>query len=222
MPSRTTYQRLLGWHATTLRRLAITAVVGVVVAVTLSRVAWWLLAVLAGWNATAVVFLVTTWPIVIRADAVTTRMHARRDDPNRAIARALILAASGMSLVAVVFVLEGARHERGAEEIIMITIATVTVTMSWTVVNTLYMLRYADLHYRAPARGVDFAIPGGEVDYSDFAYLAFTIGMTYQVSDTTVRGSGIRRSVLAHSLISYVFGVAIVGSAVNIIAALAH
>lgn len=104
----------------------------------------------------------------------------------------------------------------------MITIATVTVAMSWTVVNTLYMLRYADLHYRAAATGVDFAIQGGEIDYSDFAYLAFTIGMTYQVSDTALRSNGMRRAVLAHSLISYVFGVAIVGSAVNIIAVLAN
>ncbi len=52
--------------------------------------------------------------------------------------------------------------------------------------------------------------------YRDFAYVAFTIGMTYQVSDTTLRDPLIRRSVLGHAALSYVFGVIIVAGLVNL------
>ena len=70
--------------------------------------------------------------------------------------------------------------------------------------------------------GIAFADSAGQdrPTYRDFAYVAFTIGMTYQVSDTTVRDPRIRRTVLAHAALSYLFGVVIIGGAVNLIAGL--
>jgi hypothetical protein len=61
-----------------------------------------------------------------------------------------------------------------------------TVVLSWTVVNTVYTLRYAHLHFGSTAAGIAFGDPAGRErpNYRDFAYVAFTIGMTYQVSDT--------------------------------------
>jgi uncharacterized membrane protein len=44
--------------------------------------------------------------------------------------------------------------------------------------------------------------------------------MCYQVSDTTIRDRGIRRTVLSHALLAYMFGTAIVGGSVNLIAGL--
>jgi Protein of unknown function (DUF1345) len=80
---------------------------------------------------------------------------------------------------------------------------------SWTVINTVYTLRYADQHFRSKPGGVAFGTEDGQQQpsYRDCAYVAFTIGMTYQVSDTTLRDPQIRRSVLAHAVLSYVFGV---------------
>jgi uncharacterized membrane protein len=131
------------------------------------------------------------------------------------------LAASGASLVAVGFALGLARHESGAERALLVTMAAVTVVVSWTVVNTVFTLRYAHLYYRGAADSIDF---GGDTtrppDYRDFAYLAFTIGMTYQVSDTMLRDRGIRRTVLFHAILSYVFGVVIVSAGVNVVAGL--
>jgi uncharacterized membrane protein len=92
------------------------------------------------------------------------------------------------------------------------------------VVNTLYTLRYADIHYAQHDGGaVEFG--GGDrgersPDYRDFAYLAFTIGMCYQVSDQTLRTADLRRVVLVHSIVSYVFGVVIIASTINAIAGL--
>src|SRR5262249_7353797 len=83
---------------------------------------------------------------------------------------------------------------------------------SWAVMNTVFTLRYADLHFRSQRGGIEFGGQQGQdrPGYRDFAYVAFTIGMTYQGSDTTLRDPQIRRSVLAHAILSYLFGVVIV------------
>jgi len=84
--------------------------------------------------------------------------------------------------------------------------------LSWTMINTLYTLRYAHLCFASTAEGIAFGDSARQErpDYRDFAYIAFTIGMTYQVSDTTVRDRQIRRTVLPHAILSYLFGVLIV------------
>jgi uncharacterized membrane protein len=103
-------------------------------------------------------------------------------------------------------------------------VATLTVVLSWTVVNTVFTLRYADAYFSSPPGGIAFGDAAGQEQpsYRDFAYVAFTIGMTYQVSDTTLRDRKMRRSVLFHALLSYVFGVVIVAGSVNLIAGLAR
>jgi uncharacterized membrane protein len=96
----------------------------------------------------------------------------------------------------------------------------VTIILSWGVVHTVYMLRYAHLYYNPPRGGIDFN--GDEPNYLDFAYLAFTLGMTYQVSDTDIQDQTIRRTVLAHTLLSYVFGTVIIAATINIVAGFVH
>jgi len=222
VPAPTVYHRLLGWHAPALRRLVIVAAVGLIVALMLSTVVTWHLAVLGGWDAAALTFLAAVWPMIVRIDGPRTEHLATREDMNRDSARLLLLVACGASLVAVSFALGLAKHETGADRAVLLTIATLTVVVSWTVVNTVFTLRYAHLYYLPPATGIDFSETATteQPDYRDFAYLAFTIGMTYQVSDTTLRDRRIRHTVLLHALLSYVFGVVIVAAGVNAIAGL--
>jgi uncharacterized membrane protein len=95
--------------------------------------------------------------------------------------------------------------------------------ITWgAVINTVYTLRYADQHFRSKPGGIAFGTEDGQQHpgYRDFAYVAFTIGMCYQVSDTTLRDPQIRRTVLAHAILSYVFGVVIVAGSVNLISGL--
>ena len=80
-------------------------------------------------------------------------------------------------------------------------------------------MRYAQLYYRGKEGGVDFN-QEEPPKYSDFAYLSFTLGMTFQVSDTNVGNSVIRQTVLRHSLLSYLFGSVILATTVNLIAGL--
>ena len=88
----------------------------------------------------------------------------------------------------------------------------------WLSVHTVFVLRYARLYYSPPDGGIDFH--DEPPDYRDFAYLALTIGMSFQVSDTDLLGKRIRRVALHHALLSYVFATGIVAIAVSSVAAL--
>jgi uncharacterized membrane protein len=220
VPAPTVYHRWLGWHAPALRRLVVAAAVGVAAGLALATVLPWRLALLGGWNATALTFLLSVAPIILGADGPRTQHIAVREDMNRDVARLLLLAASAASLVAVGFTLASARHERGADRVLLITMAAATLIVSWTVVNTVFTLRYARLYYLDAGAGIDFGDSSRPPDYRDFAYVAFTIGMTYQVSDTTLHARGIRRTVLVHAFLSYIFGVVIVAAGVNVVAGL--
>ena len=83
--------------------------------------------------------------------------------------------------------------------------------------NATFTLHYAHLDHREPGPDIDFG-DTGKPDYRDLAYLAFTIGMTYQVSDTALKSKVMRRTVLWHALVAYIFGVVIVATVVNIVA----
>jgi uncharacterized membrane protein len=86
-------------------------------------------------------------------------------------------------------------------------------------VHTVFTLRYANLYYSGKAGGIDFNQPDLPT-YTDFAYLAFTIGMTFQVSDTSLRSGIIRRTALRHALLSYLFGTGILATTINLVASL--
>jgi uncharacterized membrane protein len=222
MPPKTLYHRWVGWHAPAMRRTVVVGLIGLAVVLVLLPFVTWQLAVLGGWDATSLAFLISVWPIIVRASSPHAEQLAMREDETRFSATVLLLAASVASLLGVGFALGLAGREAGQGRVLLICAAALTVALSWVVVNTVYTLRYADLHFQSGPAGIAFGDDGaqGPPSYRDFAYVAFTIGMTYQVSDTTVRDRQIRRTVLAHALLSYLFGVVIVGGSVNLIAGL--
>ena len=196
--------------------------VGLTVVVVLLRFLPWGLAVVVGWDAAALTLLVSIWPIILRADAAHAAQLAMREDETRGSAALLLVGASVASLLGVGLALHLAGRESGSLRVLLIGVAVLTVVVSWTVVNTVYTLRYADLHFSSRDGGIAFGDPDGQEPptYRDFAYVAFTIGMCYQVSDTTVRDRRIRSTVLSHAFLSYVFGVVIVAGSVNFIGGL--
>jgi uncharacterized membrane protein len=222
LPDRTVYHRWVGWHAPALRRFFVALVLGAVVAALLAFVASWQVAVLCGWDAAALSVLLAVRPMLARADGDQTRRLSMRQDETRSTARLLVLGASVASLFSVAFVLGQAGRESGGVRLALIALATITVIVSWTLVNTVFTLRYAHLYFSGSTEAIEFGQLEDDPrpDYRDFAYLAFTIGMTYQVSDTTLRDRGLRRAVLVHALLSYVFGVVIVAAGINLIAGL--
>jgi uncharacterized membrane protein len=222
VPAHTLYHRWLGWHAPAMRRAVTVLIAGLVVVVALLSFVTWGMALVAGWDAAALTFLLATWPIILRADSSRAAQLASREDEREGSARALLVGASVASLLGVGYALILAGRSSGAERVLLIACAILTVMLSWSAMNTVYTLRYADLHFRSKRGGIEFGDQDGQErpSYRDFAYVAFTIGMTYQVSDTTLRDPRIRRSVLAHAFLSYLFGVVIVAGSVNLISGL--
>src|SRR6186997_396037 len=98
MPNPTRYHRWLGWHAPALRRTVIVGAIGLIVAVVLLWFVPWGMAVVAGWDAAALAFLISVWPIIIRADSGNGPQLAKREDENRGSATVLLLGASVASL----------------------------------------------------------------------------------------------------------------------------
>ncbi len=92
-------------------------------------------------------------------------------------------------------------------------------SFSWAAVHTVFTLRYASL-YHLEGGGIDFTEGDRLPDYRDFAYVAFTIGMTFQVSDTDLTSFTIRRTALRHALLAYLFGIVIVAITINVVAGL--
>jgi uncharacterized membrane protein len=221
-PPPTRYHRWLGWYAPAMRRAVVVSAIGLLVVVVLVWFLPWGLAVVAGWDAAALTFLVSIWPIILRADGAHAAQLATREDETRGSAAVLVVGASVASLLGVGFTLGLAGHQGGPLRVLLIGVAVLTVVLSWTVVNTVYTLRYADLHFRSREAGIAFGDPDGPEPPTsrDFAYVAFTIGMCYQVSDTTVRDRRIRGTVLSQAFLSYLFGVVIVAGSVNLIAGL--
>jgi uncharacterized membrane protein len=224
VPAPTLYHRWLGWHAPAMRRALTVLVAGLIVAVVLLPFIAWGLAVVGGWNAAALGFLLTTWPIIIQADGSRAPQFALREDQTQGSARVLLVGASVASLLGAGYALDLAGQESGPRRLLLIGAAVLTVVLSWCVINTVYTLRYADQYFRSKPGGIAFGTEDGQQHpgYRDFAYVAFTIGMTYQVSDTALRDPQIRRTVLVHAVLSYVFGVVIVAGSVNLISGLFH
>lgn len=205
-------------HITALARLLIAASVGLIVAVATGLWVPWQVFTLLGWNAAAVVFCTAVWGGIKGSDATTTKHIATREDDSRSAAEAILLAASLASLLGVGLALLKASQTSGAARALITAVAVGTVALSWLAVQTSFTLRYAHIFYIEDG-GIDFH-DSRDPDYGDFAYVAFTLGMTYQVSDTDLTSKRIRMTALRHSLLSYVLGIAVVAMTINVVARL--
>ena len=199
------------------RRLLIAAPLGTACGAAAAFFFPWQLTVLAGWDVAAAFIVGSVWSFVPVLDAESTREVAKREDDSRKIVDLIVVVASLISLVGVVVGLAHAQDHSGTISSVLTGVAVFTVVLSWLTVHTLFVLRYAHLYYTEPVGGVVFPNSDEPPDYLDFAYVAFTVGMTFQVSDTAVPKRAIRRAVIRHALLSYVFGTVIVGVAINVV-----
>jgi uncharacterized membrane protein len=192
---------------------------GLVVAVAVGVAGAWEYAPLAGWDIAALVFTVWVWLAIGPMSSSATAGHATREDPGRAVTDLIVLIAAVASLGAVGVVLIQASSATGAQQTLLAGLGVASVGLAWFTVHTLFTLRYARLYYAGEDGGVEFN-QDAPPRYLDFAYLAFTIGMTYQVSDTDLEAPEIRHTALRHGLLSYLFGAVILASTINLIAGL--
>jgi uncharacterized membrane protein len=199
-------------------RLVVIVLVGAVIGVLSAVLGAPHYAPLIGWDGAVLCFTFWIWLTIVPMDAGETKAHAGLEDPTRTSTDLLLLTASVASLAGVAIVLVAASSSQGVDKGLLAGLAAGSVALSWLLVHTLYTLRYARL-YHSGGGGVDFN-QEEPPRYLDFAYLAFTIGMTFQVSDTDIGSSAIRAAALRHALLSYLFGAVILATSVNFIVGL--
>jgi uncharacterized membrane protein len=170
-------------------------------------------------DVSVLIYGIWTWCDIWPMNAKETARHALREDPSHPWTDVFLTSASLVSLIAVGFLIAGAGSKGGKFELLFVGFGIISVVLSWSLVHTIFALRYARMYYGDPEGGIDFN-QKDKPTYSDFAYMSFTIGMTFQVSDTEFQTQDFRKSALRHSLLAYIFGTVIVATTINLVAGL--
>jgi uncharacterized membrane protein len=194
------------------RRTAVCAVAGAIGALLSPAVA-----PLVAWCTAGLIALIWVWHICWRQDPAGTRRLAREESASRVTDDAIV-AACLASIAAVVLALIQSRTLGGDSLSVLLVILGVLATMvAWALVNTVYALKYARMHYLDHQNdGFDLK-QEADPTYSDFAYFAFTIGMSYAGPEIEPIDTEIRRKALLHALLSYFFGTVLIAVAINLV-----
>jgi uncharacterized membrane protein len=208
------------WAVSARLRAMIVALAGGVAGIVAAFLTPWQLSTLIGWDVAAALFVVWVWTSAGRFDPDETHRFATREDDSRVSAQLLVLSACVVSLAGVAFdLLKASESGTASGHVALVSAALLTVVLSWATVHTAFALRYAHEYYLQPVGGIDFKSGSDYApDYRDFAYVAFVVGMTFQVSDTDITRRQIRHTVLEHSLLAYLFGAVIIAVVINIVA----
>lgn len=172
---------------------------------------------LLGWIAAVVVFVVWTWGEIWPQGPAETAAHARREDPSRPVADLACLSAAVTSLVAVGILLVSAGNAKGATKLLEVGLSIGAVVAAWSLVHTVFTLRYARTYFASGLGSISFN-DDDPPRYSDFAYVAITVGLTFQISDTDLRSNEFRRLAVRHMLLSYLMGAVFVAITINLVA----
>jgi uncharacterized membrane protein len=201
---------ILSW-----RRLLVCLLGGLAVAAAVALAGLPDLSALAGWSATAAGVLCWVWWVSWPLDAPGTKRVAEEEGDHSWATDTAVLAGAVAGLAAVVEALiRSSARNTGA--VVTVLMCLLTVVLSWGLVNTVFALKYARLYYAGGDGGIDFHQERPPT-YSDFAYVAFTVGMSFAISDTDVGDAGIRKVALGHALLSFLFGTFAIAVAVNVV-----
>lgn len=176
------------------------------------------LRIIAAWDVAALAMLLLALSLLLREGPEETHRRAAADDPGRRAIGGLVIASCAISLLGTAGVLRQAHNYSPGARDLFVGLCVLAVATAWLLTQAAYALRYAHLYYRDDREGIGgVEFPGtGRPCYSDFAYFAFTIGMCFQVSDATVSSRQIRRAVLGHALLSFVYNTAILATVLNL------
>ncbi|MFJ8825973.1 DUF1345 domain-containing protein [Streptomyces sp. NPDC102467] len=170
---------------------------------------------LVGIAVTELVFVVSGWAVLWPLGADATHDNAHREDFRPLAEELVVVGAALCGLVAIVLLLLRGRSDTGH---VAAATALCGVFLAWAALHLMYAARYAYVYY-ASGGGIDFNSEQPPA-YRDFLYFSYNLGMTYQVSDTSVSSPTIRAIVLRHTLLSYVFGTSILATTINLVAGL--
>jgi uncharacterized membrane protein len=207
-------------------RLMIALAVSVIVFFTIENSFQLPAVVLFTWISFALTIIALDWTIIITSHPREVRKIAKIQDSSRTFIFLFVIAASLISMAAIVFLLKSAKgHSGSVNERILLAIGAVFI--SWWLVHTIFTMRYAHMYYDTDTDDGEKKEIGGlifpdesEPDYLDFVYFSFVVGMTFQVSDVEISSRQIRRLAWLHGLLSFGFNTAIVALSINVISGL--
>jgi uncharacterized membrane protein len=210
-------RKTLGQHVAPARFIAFLAIFGVAFAILIGPLAW-SRAMMTGFDIAGVVFLLSLIPVLTTHGADAMKKHAEENDANRA----MLLVITSVVMIAIltaVFSELAVKGGNGPPKGLIVG----TLAVAWVFSNTVYALHYAHLYYVDGAKGgLDFSgddddAPDTGPEYSDFIYFSYTLGMTFQTSDTAVTSRHMRKIVTAHSLAAFVFNIGVLAFSINVL-----
>jgi uncharacterized membrane protein len=176
---------------------------------------------LLAWNAAVLILLPLTYMHLNGLNAKQLRERYRADDPSATVILLVVVGAAILSVAAIVAFLATLKSVPPNDKVAHILLAALTIIDSWLLVPTVFTVHYADMFYSAEVGEQPLKFPEtGEPVFWDFAYFSFTIAAACQTADVATTQVGIRRVVVAQSIISFLFNLAILGFAINVTAGL--
>jgi uncharacterized membrane protein len=172
------------------------------------------LALILGWDAVALSLVSMIWYDFSGHDGESTEQIAHQDDMSKTFLDSVLTVGALASVAAVAYLLTS-----GDKSLTNVGIGLASIIITWACVHSIYTLRYAVAYYKGTNGGIDFG-SNHSPNFMDFAYVAFTIGMTYQVSDTAFTTTKFRKLAIKHALLSFLFGTAIIATTINFVASL--
>jgi uncharacterized membrane protein len=216
--NRSTWDMLIWNHL----KLWAAAFVGVILVFALPSHWTWICRVLAGWNGAMLVLVPLTYVWMRKLDARQLRAKYREEDPTAPVILLVVVTGALLSLLAIVALLSTAKQVPSGQRLPHLVLATMTIASSWAIVHTMFTIRYADMYYSvADGDPPPLSFPEtAEPLFWDFVYFSFTIGVACQTADVSTRQTEIRKTVTIHSVIAFIFNLAILGFALNVSAGL--
>jgi uncharacterized membrane protein len=220
------YPAVFGWfnNFRAVHKLLFSVAVGLILLLILLFTGFEILTgLMIGWDVFCICLIGLSWLTFFMTDSKELFLQAKKQDESRNAIFLIVLASVCISLVGILFVLKNT-NESLVQKQLHTTVSMIGVALSWFLLHTTFCLRYAHLYYAQSSKddihkgGLVFPGKETELDYFDFAYFSFVIGMTFQVSDVEVTAKNIRRVVLLHGLISFIFNTIIVALTISIIA----
>lgn len=203
-------------------RLFISIVCGVILGVCLPSSLRLATRILIGWDVSIALYLAFALVTFFTTDIETLRKRAGEMDDGRFFILIVTAIAALASLGGIVVELGEKPHGTFA---LPFTIAT--LVLSWFAIHATFALHYAHEYYRDTNNDEDgerdtqggLIFPNDDApDYWDFAYFSFVVGMTAQVSDVQISNKIIRRTAMAHGIVSFIFNTALLALMVNVAA----
>jgi uncharacterized membrane protein len=178
----------------------------------------WRQGAMAAFDVAAMIFLVSLWPLLTTPHAKEMRIHAERNDANRAV----LLAITGAVMLVVLVAVGSELIEKDAPKPLAIALIIVTLVLSWLFSNIVYALHYAHMFYSQEAGDEGCEDTGGldfpstkEPNYWDFVYFSLTLGMTFQTSDVEMTTTPVRIVATFHCFAAFIFNLGVLAFTIN-------